>query len=142
MTLLVQLAAALLLPASVLSLRHSKLVSLACAVPLVATIAILRLDIDMSSDSHPLRFAVPLITMALGFTAAFLEARQGHARSRAAILGIVVFSSGAGDVAALPAFRLLGEWAVPYLQICVCLALITISVWPKGWKEPWSSSHA
>lgn len=133
-----KIATALLLPAAALSYRHSKLVSAACAVPMLVTLLVLQGMVDMSSEAHPLRFLVPLASMALAFVALIVESRAGRTKSRAAAMALLVFASGGGDVAALPTFRLLHEWAVPPLQICICVTLILISVWPKGWKEPWS----
>ena len=136
--LLWKAAAALLLPVVVIVWRHSKIVALACLVPLAANLYVLRSGIELATE-HPARVLIPAVSMALGFAELYAEARDGHRWSRPALLGLLVFASGGGDIAALPTFRLLGEWAVPLLQIAVCVALIVVSVWPKG-RFTWKSS--
>jgi len=130
-------AIALLLPAAVLVWRHSKIVALAIAWPLVANLYIVARNIDLSVE-HPARVLVSAISAALGFAELYAESAHGKPHSRAAILGLLVFSSGIGDIAALPTFAVLHEWAMPPLQILVCLALIFISTW-KG-RFRWESS--
>jgi hypothetical protein len=133
-----RLGAALLLPAAVVAVRHSKIVSLAIAWPLAANLYVALSGIELAIH-HPARVLVPAISSALGFAELYAEARDGHRFSQPAVLGLLVFASGAADIAALPAFALLHEWAVPYVQIAVCAALIVISLWPKR-RLPWVSS--
>jgi hypothetical protein len=135
---LLRTAVALLLPAAILALRHSKIVAVAIVWPLLANLYVLRTGVALNIE-HPARVLVPAISSALGFAELYAEAREGNRFSRPAILGVLVFASGAADIAALPAFALLHEWAVPYVQIVVCSALIVISLWPKR-RVPWVSS--
>jgi hypothetical protein len=135
---LVRVAFALLLPTAVLVWRHSKIVALAIALPLLANVYEMQSSIALAVE-HPARVLVPASSMALAFAEFYAEARDGRQWSRPAMLGILVFSSGAADIAALPTFRLLGEWAVPPLAILVCAALIVVSAWPKR-RVPWVSS--
>lgn len=132
-----RLSIALLIPAAFVVWRHSKLVSIAIIWPLLANLYVVLLNIELTVE-HPARVLVSAISAAFGFAELYAEARDGNRFSRAAILGLLVFGSGAGDIAALPTFAVLNEWAMPPLQILVCLALIFISTW-KG-RFRWESS--
>jgi hypothetical protein len=110
---------------------------LAILWPFAANIYIVARGIDLAVE-HPARVLVSAISAALGFAELYAESRDGNRFSRAAILGLLVFSSGVADIAALPTFAVLHEWALPPLQCLVCLALIIISTW-KG-RFRWESS--
>ncbi|MBK9263070.1 MAG: hypothetical protein IPM54_25110 [Polyangiaceae bacterium] len=135
---LLRTAVALLLPAAILAARHSKIVALAIGWPLAANLYVSLSGVELAIE-HPARVLVPAISSALGFAELYAEARDGHRFSQPAILGLLVFASGAADIAALPAFAVLNEWAVPYIQIVVCTALIIVSLWPRR-RLPWISS--
>ncbi len=132
-----RLAIVLLLPAGVKAWQHSKIVSLAILWPLVANLYVDMRGIELAVE-HPARVLVSAISAAFGFAEMYAEARDGQRFSRAAILGLLVFSSGAADIAALPTFAMLHEWALPPLQILVCGAIIIVSTW-KG-RFRWESS--
>jgi hypothetical protein len=132
-----RLSIILMLPAAVAVWRHSKLVALAIAWPLAANIYIVARSIDLSVE-HPARVLVPAISAAMGFAELYSESAHGKRFSRAAILGLIVFSSGGADIGALPTFSVLHEWAVPPIQCLVCLALVFVSTW-KG-RFRWESS--
>ena len=133
-----RLSIALLLPAAVAAWRHSKLVSLAIIWPLIANAYVVARGIELAT-AHPSRILVSAISAALGFAELYAEARDGNRFSRPAILGVLVFSSGVADIAALPTFALLHEWALPPLQCLFCGVLIVVSTWKKGGFR-WESS--
>jgi len=131
-----RLSIALLIPAAVAAWRHSKIVSIAVTWPLLANLYVVVRALELPVE-HPARVLVPAISAALGFAELYAEAREDRRFSRSAILGLLLFSSGGADIAALPTFALLHEWAVPSLQCLVCLAICFIATW-KG-RFRWES---
>lgn len=133
--LLARIALAMLIPAMVLSWRHSKLVSAAIAVPLFANLYVVATGAVLSVE-HPARVLIPAVSAALGFAEAYATGWNGKEISRPCLLGILTFAIGGADIAALPTFAVLHGWSVPWLSIIVCLAIIAVATTPKG-KISW-----
>lgn len=130
-----RIALALVLPAAVLSWRHSPIVSLAIAIPFLANVYVLATGVVLPVE-HPARVIVPVASMVLAFAEGYAEGKHKQGLTRAALLGGLVFGCGMADLAALPMFAILQGWAAPGIQIVVCLAMIAVCTIPKR-RLPW-----
>ncbi len=117
--------------------RHSWIVTLAIACPVMANFYVMHTHIELAVD-HPARAIVPILSAILGFSKLFAEAYRGRRSSRPALLGLVVFVSGVLDVLALPASAAINEWIVSPLQYIACALLICCSLLPE-WRFRWFS---
>lgn len=124
--------------AAIFAARHSLVVALAIACPAMANFYVMRTNVDFAVD-HPVRLIVPIVSAVIGFSKLFAEASKGRRSSRPALLGLVVFVSGALDVLALPASAAISEWIVSPLQYIACALLIGCSLLPE-WRFRWFSS--
>jgi hypothetical protein len=136
--LVTRIALAMVLPSAILSWRHSPIVSLAIAIPFFANIYVSATGIVLPVE-HPARVIVPIASMVLAFAEGYAEGKHKQGLTRAALLGGLVFGSGLADIAALPMFALLHGWAVPSLQILVCLAIVAVCTIPRR-RFPWMIS--
>lgn len=176
MTTLETLASFLLLPILLACLWRARLLAVAIVPPLGLAFAQAFDLVDTSSASHPLRFAVPILSMSVAMGVALVEARRLRQKRdtrrakaedlfwnmkakgefvgrpsqvkaaahkiadaepkptpRALAASVLVFASGCGDVPALLAWRIPGEWVLVPVQIVMSLAILGVLCAPERW---------
>jgi hypothetical protein len=148
MTTLETFASFLLLPILLACLWRARLLALAIVPPLALAIVQAFDLVDTSSASHPLRFVVPVLSMSVAMYSAQLEVRwpllraklpDDHTRLlwrrdyRPLVASILVFASGCGDIPALLAWRIPGEWILVPVQVGVEILILGVLCAPERW---------
>jgi hypothetical protein len=165
MTTLETIASWLLLPILLACLWRARLLALAI-VPAFALAFVQAFDlVDTSSASHPLRFVVPILSLSAAMGAAWAYARKiakymrlqipkrspafhdlfdvkfGELVSvyrRRTLASILVFASGCGDIPALLAWRIPGEWILVPVQIGMEVLILGVLCAPERWLWRWA----
>jgi hypothetical protein len=164
MTPLETIASWLLLPILLACLWRARLLALAIVPPLgLAFVQGFDL-VDTSSASHPLRFVVPALSLSVAMAVAWRESRKPTPTlvrtairaelrnklgwynstwrdSRALVASILVFASGCGDIPALLAWRIPGEWVLVPVQIGMEVLILGVLCAPERWFGRWIGSR-
>lgn len=136
-TLIERLTVALFLPAMAFSWRHSRLVTLAIAIPFVANVVELSAGPSLPLN-HPARVAVPLASAMLGFAAAAREGRDGRRVSPPFALGAITAALGITDIIAVFYFAVRAAWYPLWMNALMCLVFVLIA----ERKVPWLISSS
>jgi hypothetical protein len=157
MTPLETIASWLLLPVILACLWRARPLALAIAPPALLILARVAGLVDTSSASHPLRFVVPVLSMSVAMGVAYYSTkrlapmvsapkskgfsawwdwfvlRASLRRMRRA--SILVFASGCGDIPALLAWCIPGEWVLVPVQVGVEILILGVLCAPERWFE-------
>jgi hypothetical protein len=138
------IAAVLPLACLIAALFRARLVALALAPSCIGIIACIGFGVDASSASHPIRWIIPIATLALaGFATWFYVSipspSLGRRSVHALVASLLILASTAPDLLALhPLFWAhTKEWPLVPLQIALCGTILALLLAPERMVSKW-----